>query len=69
MYISFGAKITFSSKKGEFDRYFNRLDRPVEESRPDRQLDRPVDPTGFHLCCRRGHFFLSRIQQSWGPKV
>ena len=32
----------FSSKKGEFDRFFNRLDRPVKESRPDR----PVDPTG-----------------------
>ena len=30
----------FSSKKGEFDRFFNRLDRPVEESRPDRQPDR-----------------------------
>ena len=39
----------FSSKKGEFDRFFNRLDRPVEESRPDRQPDRPVDLTGFHL--------------------
>ena len=30
----------FGSKKGEFDRFFNRLDRPVEESRPDRQPDR-----------------------------
>ena len=30
------------ARKGEFDRFFNRLDRPVEESRPDR----PVDPTG-----------------------
>ena len=30
----------FSSKKGEFDRFFNRLDRPVEESQPDRQPDR-----------------------------
>ena len=28
--------MSFSSKKGEFDRCFNRLDRPVEESRPDR---------------------------------
>ena len=36
----------FGSKKGEFDRFFNRLDRPVEESRPDQQPDRPVDPTG-----------------------
>ena len=41
--------MSFSSQKGEFDRFFNRLDRPVEESRPDRQPDRPVDPTGFHL--------------------
>ena len=46
--------MSFSSKKGEFDRCFNRLDRPVEESLPeehrlDRQPDRPVDPTGFHL--------------------
>ena len=41
--------MSFSSQKGEFDRFFNRLDRPVEESRPDRQSDRPVDPTGFHL--------------------
>ena len=38
--------MSFSCKKGKFDRYFNRLDRPVEESRPDRQPDRPVDPTG-----------------------
>ena len=37
--------MSFSSQKGEFDQFFNRLDRPVEESRPDR----PVDPTGFHL--------------------
>ena len=41
--------MSFSSQKGEFDRFFSRLDRPVEESRPDRQPDRPVDPTGFHL--------------------
>ena len=32
--------MSFSFKKGEFDRFFNRLDRPVEESRPDRQPDR-----------------------------
>ena len=32
--------MSFSSQKGEFDRFFNRLDRPVEESRPDRQPDR-----------------------------
>ena len=32
----------FSYKKEEFDWCFNRLDRPVEEFRPDR----PVDPTG-----------------------
>ena len=34
--------MSFNGKKGEFDRCFNRLDRPIEESRPDR----PVDPTG-----------------------
>ena len=34
--------MSFSSQKGEFDRFFNRLDQPVKESRPDR----PVDPTG-----------------------
>ena len=38
--------MSFSCQKGEFDRCFNRLDRPVEESRRDRQPDRPVDPTG-----------------------
>ena len=41
--------MSFSSQKAEFDRFFNRLDQLVEESRPDR----PVDPTGFHLCFRR----------------
>ena len=41
--------MSFSSQKGEFDRFYNRLDRPVEKSRPDRQPDLPVDPTGFHL--------------------
>ena len=35
-YISVGVSMSFSCKKGEFDRCFNRLDRPVEESRPDR---------------------------------
>ena len=34
-----------SSKKGEFDRFFNLLDRPAEESPPDRQPYRPVDLT------------------------
>ena len=38
--------MSFSCQKREFDQFFNRLDRPVEESRPDRQPDRPVDPTG-----------------------
>ena len=38
--------MSFSSQKGEFDRFFNRFDRPVEESRSDRKPDRPVDPTG-----------------------
>ena len=32
--------MSFRYNKGEFDRYFKRLDRPVEESRPDRQRDR-----------------------------
>ena len=44
-YISVGAYMFFGCKKGEFDRCFNRSDRPAEESRPDR----PVDPTGFHF--------------------
>ena len=39
MYFSVGAWKFFSSKKGEFDRCFNRLDRPVKESRPDRSVD------------------------------
>ena len=37
--------MSFSCQKGEFDRFFNRLDQPVEDSRPDRQ----PDPAGFHL--------------------
>ena len=36
MYISVGAEMSFSSKKGELDLCFNRLDQPVKESRPDR---------------------------------
>ena len=36
MYILGGALMSFSCKKEEFDRCFNRLDRPVKESRPDR---------------------------------
>ena len=36
MYISVGTKMSFSCKKGKFDLCFNRLDRPVEKSRPDR---------------------------------
>ena len=35
-YISVGAYMFFGCNKGEFDRCFNRSDRPVEESRPDR---------------------------------
>ena len=43
MYILVGGYMSFSRKKGEFDRYFNRLDRPVGESRPDRcQSTQPV---------------------------
>ena len=41
--------MSFSCEKGELYRCFNRLDRPVEESRPDRQPDWPVDPTSFRL--------------------
>ena len=32
--------MSFNCQKGELDRFFNRLDRAVEESRPDRQPDR-----------------------------
>ena len=35
--------MSFSSQKGEFDRFFNRLDRLVEESLPDRKPDRQPD--------------------------
>ena len=46
--------MSFSSQKGEFDRLFNRLDQPVEESRPDRQPDRcpsirPVSISGWDV--------------------
>ena len=41
--------MSFSCQKGEFYGFFNWLDRPVEESRPDR----PVDPIDFHLCRRQ----------------
>ena len=37
--------MSFTCQKGEFDWFFNRLDRPVKESWPDR----PVNPTDFHL--------------------
>ena len=30
--------MSFSRQEREFDRFFNRLDRPVKESRPDRFL-------------------------------
>ena len=30
MYISVGVLMTFSCKKGKFDRCFNRLDQPVD---------------------------------------
>ena len=36
--------MSFSCEKGEFDRFFNRLDRPVEESRPDRFPSLPQTP-------------------------
>ena len=60
--------MSFSCQKGEFDRFFNRLDRPVEESRPDRQIDRPVDPTGFHLWPGPpGSILLFGAHLNWGP--
>ena len=34
VYILVSALMSFSSKKEDFDQSFNRLDRPVEESRP-----------------------------------
>ena len=37
--------MSFGCQKGKINWFFNRLDRPVEESRPDRLPDRPVDPT------------------------
>ena len=64
--------MSFSSKKGEFDRCFNGLDPPVEESRPDR----PVDPTGVDrsdrfpslLCNSRlgscSHYSLTAAQET-----
>ena len=42
-YISVGALMSFSCKKGEFDQCFNRLDQPLKESRPDRcRSTRPI---------------------------
>ena len=38
--------MSFSCRKDNLTGFFNRLDRPVEEYRPDLQPDRPVDPTG-----------------------
>ena len=35
--------------------------RPVEESRPDRQPDRPFDPTGFHLWLPHHGISVDRI--------
>ena len=50
MCISVGALISFSSQKEEFDRFFNRLDRPVEESWPDRcRSTRPVSISDARL--------------------
>ena len=51
--------MSFGCQKGEFDRFFNRLDRPVKEVRPDRQPDRLVDPTGFHLCLTLSMFSIN----------
>ena len=32
MYISAGVQVYFRRKKEEYDRFFDQLDRPVEES-------------------------------------
>ena len=53
MCISVGAEISFYCEKEDFDRCFNRLDPPVEESRPDRQ----GDPTNFHFWCAHTKIF------------
>ena len=52
MYISVGAYLSFSCKKAEFNRCLNRLDQPVEESRPDRcRSTRPVFIVASSLSC------------------
>ena len=47
--------MSFSCKKGEFDRCFNRHDRPVEESRPDRfpSLDGTIKLYQLKPCLKR----------------
>ena len=55
--------MSFSSQKGEFDRFFNRLDRPVEESLPDR----PVDPTGADRPDRFPSLALIKISPEQPP--
>ena len=52
--------MSFSSQKGEFDRFFNRLDRPVEESRPDRQPDR------FPSLIQRSNLDEGTPKSRWG---
>ena len=67
--------MSFNCQKGKFDRFFNRLDRPVEESRPDRQPDRPVDPTGagrpdrFSSLPHTANAILDLLQQRFGDGV
>ena len=71
--------MSFSCQKGEYDRFFNRLNRPVEESRTDRQPDRcrstqPVSISGlrgiefsrfYDKESRSGLAKLAKIMEFW----
>ena len=65
MYIWVGVLVYFSCKEGEFDRFFDRLDRPVEKSRPDRcRSTRPVsisDTYKKHLTFYGTHYLRGRF--------
>ena len=66
--------MSFSSQKGEFDRFFNRLDRPVDESRPDRQPDRfpslmqitvakaKIKLQQYFACYQLAHYLVAHCQ-------
>ena len=55
----------FSCKKKKFDRFFDRLDRPVKESQPYR----PVDPTGFHLWLATTLRYYSEFNETSTVKI